>query len=204
MTDFRLSGKPGQATFYGKLSVSVWEKIRTGARAIGEESGKSFIRGQADIYRELADLLISQGRVSEGSQILGLLKEQEYSQFVQRGGMEPTQPAQPTPPVLTSEESDWERRYQEGADRVAAAAARRTQLRGQTTLTPQESAELKRLDVESAQAMAFFQKTLSELERDAQQTPSTASKVEELRESEGLLQDVRDLGAGVVAICTLV
>jgi CHAT domain-containing protein/Tfp pilus assembly protein PilF len=204
MTDFRLSGKPGQATFYGKLSVSVWEKIRTGARAIGEESGKSFIRAQADIYRELADLLISQGRVSEGSQILGLLKEQEYSQFIQRGGVEPTQPAQPPPPVLTSEESVWEHRYQQGADRVAAAAVRRTQLRGQATLTPQESAELKQLDVETAQAMAFFQKTLSELERDAQQTPSRASKVDELRESEGLMQDVRDLGAGVVAICTLV
>jgi CHAT domain-containing protein/Tfp pilus assembly protein PilF len=203
MTDFRLSGKPGQATFYGKLSVSVWEKIRTGARAIGEESGKSFIRAQADIYRELADLLISQGRVSEGSQILGLLKEQEYSQFIQRGETEPAQPAQPASPVLTSEESGWERRYQEGADRVAAAAARRTQLRGQTSLTPQESAELKRLDAESAQAMASFQKTLAELERDAQQTPSTASKVDELRESEGLMQDVRDLGPGVVAICTL-
>jgi CHAT domain-containing protein/Tfp pilus assembly protein PilF len=204
MTDFRLSGKPAQATFYGKLSVSVWEKIRTGARAIGEDSGKSFIRAQADIYRELADLLISQGRVSEGSRILGLLKEQEYSQFIQRGGTEAAQPAQPPPPVLTSEESDWERRYQQDADRVAAAAVRRTQLRGQTSLTPQESAELKRLDAESAQAMASFQKTLVELERDAQQTPSTASKVDELRESEGLMQDVRDLGAGVVAICTLV
>jgi CHAT domain-containing protein/Flp pilus assembly protein TadD len=204
MTDFRLSGKPSQATFYGKLSVAVWERIRTGARALGEESGKSFMRAQADIYRELADLLISQGRVSEGSQILGLLKEQEYSQFIQRGGTEPAQPAQPPPPILTSEESDWELRYQQGADRVAAAAARRNQLRGQSVLTPQEAVELKRLDVESAQAMAFFQKTLAELERDAQQTPSTASKVDELRESEGLMQDVRDLGAGVVAICTLV
>ena len=59
------------------------------------------------------------------------------------------------------------------------------------------------MDAESEQAMAFFQKTLAELERDAQQAPSTAGKIDELRESEGLMQDVRDLGAGVVAICTL-
>ena len=174
MTDFRLSGKASQAIFYGKLSVSAWERIRTGVRALGEESGKSFIRAQADIYRELADLLISQGRVSEGSQILDLLKEQEYSQFIQRGRSGTG--AQPAPSVLTSEEADWEHRYQEGADRVAASAARRSQLRAQPSLTPQESQELKRLDVESEQAMAFFQKTLAELERDAQQTPSTQAK----------------------------
>ena len=200
MTDFRLSGKANQAIFYGKLSVSAWERIRTGVRTLGAESGKSFIGSQADIYRELADLLISQGRVSEGSQVLDLLKEQEYSQFIQRGRAEP---AQPTSSVLTSEEADREHRYQEGADRVAASAARRSQLRAQPSLTPQESQELKRLDFESEQAMAFFQKTLSGLEHDAQQAPSTAGKIDELRESEGLMQDVRDLGTGVVAICTL-
>jgi CHAT domain-containing protein/Tfp pilus assembly protein PilF len=200
MTDFRLSGKTGLAILYGKLSVSVWERIRVGVRALGPESGKSYIHAQSDIYRELADLLMSQGRVSEGSAILDLLKEQEYSQFIQRGG---AGPALSGPSVLTTQESDWEHRYQEGADRVAASAARRSQLRTQRSLTPQESQELKRLDLESEQAMGFFQKTLAELEREVQQTPSTAGKVEELRESEGLMQDVRDLGVGVVAICTL-
>ncbi|MBV9106952.1 MAG: tetratricopeptide repeat protein [Verrucomicrobia bacterium] len=200
MTDFRLSGKVSLAIFYGKLSVSAWERIRVGVRALGAESGKSYIQAQADIYRELADLLMSQGRVSEGSAILDLLKEQEYSKFIQRGG---AAPAPPAPSVLTSQESDWEHRYQKSADQVAASAARRSQLRAQRSLTPQESQELKRLDFESEQAMGFFQRTLAELEREAQQTPSTEGKVQELRESEGLMQDVRDLGAGVVAICTL-
>jgi CHAT domain-containing protein/Tfp pilus assembly protein PilF len=200
MTDFRLSGKADLAIFYGKLSVSAWERIRTRVRALGAESGKSFISAQAATYRDLADLLISQGRIFEASQILDLLKEQEYSQFIQRGGAEPAQPAST---VLTPEESDLERRYQEGADRLAASAARRTQLRAQSSLTPQQSEELKRLDFESEQAMSSFQQTLAELGRDAQQNPSSAGKVGELRESEGLMQDVRDLGAGVVAICTL-
>jgi CHAT domain-containing protein/lipopolysaccharide biosynthesis regulator YciM len=200
MTDYRLLGKASQAIFYGKLSVAAWERIRTTVRNLGEQSRKSFIGGQADIYRELADLLISQGRVSEGSRILVLLKEEEYSQFIERGALEP---AQIVPPVLTSEESGWERRYQEGADRVAASAARRSQLRAKPSLSPEEVRELKKLDAESEQAMALFQKTLAELERDAHQTPSIAGKVDELRESEGLMQDVRDLGSGVVAICTL-
>jgi CHAT domain-containing protein/Tfp pilus assembly protein PilF len=201
MTDYRLLGRANQAIFYGKLSVAAWERLRLTVRNLGEQSRKSFIGSQADIYRELADLLISQGRVSEGSRILDLLKEEEYSQFTERGGPEVTQIA---PPVLTGQESDWERRYHEGADRVAAAAARRSQLRAKPSLTPEEVRELKELDAESEQAMALFQRTLAELERDAQQAPSTAGKVNELRESEGLMQDVRDLGSGVVAICTLI
>jgi CHAT domain-containing protein/Tfp pilus assembly protein PilF len=200
MTDFRLSRRPNQAIFYGKLSVAVWERIRVAARNLGAESGKSFIGAQADIYRELADLLISQGRISEGTEILGLLKEEEYSQFVPRGGPGPTQPS---PSVLTGEEADREHRYEESADRVAAAAARRTQLRSKSVLTQAETQELKQLDTESEQAMAAFQKTLSELEQEAQQTPSATGKVDELRESEGLMQDVRDLGSGVVAVCAL-
>jgi CHAT domain-containing protein/Tfp pilus assembly protein PilF len=200
MTDYRLLGRASQAIFYGKLSVAAWERIRTTVRNLGDQSRKSFVGAQADIYRELADLLISQGRISEGSRILNLLKEEEYSQFIQRGG---TEGGQIAPPVLTSEESDRERRYQATADRMAASAARRSQLRTKPSLTPEEVRELKELDAESEQAMALFQRTLAELERDAQQKPSTAGKVEELRESEGLMQDVRDLGSGVVAICTL-
>ena len=200
MTDYRLLKKASQAIFYGKLSIAAWEKIRTTVRNLGERSRKSFIGEQADIYRELADLLISQGRLSEGSQVLDLLKEEEYSQFIQRGGPEVTSTV---PPVLTSEESDWQRRYQEGADRVAASAARRSQLRAKPSLTPEEVRELKELDAESEHAMALFQKTLAELEREAQQRPSAAAKVDELRESEGLMQDVRDLGPGVMAVCTL-
>ena len=200
MTDYRLLGRANQAILYGKLSVAEWERIRTTVHNLGDQALKSFIGAQADIYRELADLLISQGRVSEGSRVLNLLKEEEYSQFTQRGGTENTQVV---PPVLTFEESDLERRYQEGADRVAASAARRGQLRAKASLTPEEDRQLKELDAQSEQAMAAFQKTLSELESEAQRKPSTAGKVDELRESEGLMQDVRDLGQGVVAICTL-
>jgi CHAT domain-containing protein/Tfp pilus assembly protein PilF len=201
MTDFRLSGKPSQAIFYGKLSVAAWERIRVSARNLGAEAGKSFIAAQTDIYRELADLLISQGRISEATEVLGLLKEEEYSQYVPRGGPEPAQlPA----PVLTGEEAVREHRYEEGADRVAGLAARRTQLRAKSSLTSTETRELKQLDAASEQAMAAFQKTLTELEQEAQQTPSAAGKVDELRESEGLMQDVRDLGSGVVAVCALV
>ena len=70
MTDFRLSGKPSQAILFGKLSVSSWEKIRTGARSLGTESGLDlqravraspgprpavvFITGRRDLFPEMA------------------------------------------------------------------------------------------------------------------------------------------------------
>lgn len=96
MTDFRLLRRPNQAIFYGKLSVAVWERIRVTARNLGAESGKSFIGAQADFNRELADLLISQGRFSEGTEILGnsARRSREKNRAVSR---QPTGPANRSP-----------------------------------------------------------------------------------------------------------
>lgn len=201
MTDYRLLAKPRQAILYGKLSIAAWEKIRGSTKALDPASRKSFVRSQADIYRELADLLVSQGRVSEAQQILGLLKEEEYAEYISRG---PSETAQPVAPGLTQNESLWAQRYEQGAGQVSASAARRQELRGKSSLTPAETQELKRLDTQSELIMAAFQKTLDELDKEAEQAPGSAGKVEELRESEGLMQDLPDLGSRVVTVCTLV
>lgn len=201
MTDYRLLAKPRQAILYGKLSIAAWEKIRGSTKALDPASRKSFVQSQADIYRELADLLVSQGRVSEGQQILGLLKQEEYTEYIGRG---PAEAAQPVAPGLTQNESLWAERYEQGAGQVSAAAARRQELRGRSSLTPAETQELKRLDSQGELIMVAFQKTLDELDKEAEQAPRSAGKVEELRESEGLMQDLPDLGSSVVAVCTLV
>ncbi|MBV9492291.1 MAG: tetratricopeptide repeat protein, partial [Verrucomicrobia bacterium] len=200
MTDYRLVNKPRLAILYGKLSIAAWEKIRGSIRALEAASRKSFIESQASIYRELAELLIGQGRLSEGQQVLGLLKEQEYIEYVPRGPLEQTAPAAP---ALAQDEAGWAQRYRQEGGRVEASAARRQALRSKTSRTPAETQELKRLDNEAELAMAAFERTLDELDKEAAQTPRTGEKVSELRESEGLMQDLRDLGTGVVAVCTL-
>jgi CHAT domain-containing protein/uncharacterized protein HemY len=80
---------PVTAITYYKQAISKTEKIRTNIRELSTDFQKSFLGAildidrtkNADIYRELADVLISQGRITEAQQVLELLKVQELNDF---------------------------------------------------------------------------------------------------------------------------
>jgi len=43
------------------------------------------LKSHEEIYRKLADLLISQGRLAEAEKVLELLKEEEFNRILRRG-----------------------------------------------------------------------------------------------------------------------
>jgi CHAT domain-containing protein len=75
--------QPNIAVYYGKQAVNALQGLRGNLRDTG--SDQSFVDKMAPIYRELAELLIQQGRLSEAQQVLAMLKEQELIQFTQGG-----------------------------------------------------------------------------------------------------------------------
>jgi CHAT domain-containing protein len=83
---------PVTAITYYKQAISKTEKIRTNIRELSTDLQKSFLGAildidrtkNADIYRELADVLISQGRITEAQQVLERLKVQELNDFSNR------------------------------------------------------------------------------------------------------------------------
>jgi CHAT domain-containing protein/tetratricopeptide (TPR) repeat protein len=66
--------------FY-KQSISIYESIRKGLTPLPKTQQQSYADSVAETYRKLADLLISQGRLAEAEQVLGLLKLQEIKDF---------------------------------------------------------------------------------------------------------------------------
>ncbi len=101
---FKEQNQPELAIVFYKQSVNVREKIREKIRQLARKSQESYTESIAGSYRELADLLIAQGRVLEAQQVLELLKIQElrdYTRDTRAGG--PTQGAPLNPieaPVL--------------------------------------------------------------------------------------------------------
>ncbi|MTJ55488.1 tetratricopeptide repeat protein [Anabaena sp. UHCC 0253] len=95
---YRDLNQPVTAIGYYKQSINTIEKIRTNIEGLSPQLQKSFINAIydfdkftiADIYRELAALLLSQGRNIEAQQVLELLKVQEISEFT-RGEEKKTQ-----------------------------------------------------------------------------------------------------------------
>jgi CHAT domain-containing protein/Tfp pilus assembly protein PilF len=73
--------EPELAIAFYKQSVNVTETIRRNLRVLPREQQESYTQTVADVYRRLADLLLSQGRVLEAQQVLELLKIEELRDF---------------------------------------------------------------------------------------------------------------------------
>src|SRR5437016_9826076 len=84
MLDWQVSAQPRLAIFYGKQAINTLQAIRSDIRGLSRESQQSFLKGNEKPYHTLAELLISQGRLTEAEQVLNLLKEEEYFEYIRR------------------------------------------------------------------------------------------------------------------------
>ena len=103
--------QPRLAIFYGKQGVNTYQEIRRNLQGLEEETQKSFLKSKEDIYRQLADLLIMEGRLPEAQQVLDMLKEEEYFNFIR--GKKKKDPALTDRADLTPRESEVYRQYKE-------------------------------------------------------------------------------------------
>lgn len=81
--------QPSLAIAYYKRAVQEIEQVRSKNRKLSQSLQASFLQAflgfsnlkNSDVYRQLADLLLSQGRILEAQQVLELLKVQELKDF---------------------------------------------------------------------------------------------------------------------------
>jgi CHAT domain-containing protein len=94
---YRDLNSPITAITYYKQAINEIEQIRGKISGLPVALQKSFLQAvqsidrvkTADIYRELADLLLSQGRILEAQQVLELLKTEELREYTRSGGNNP-------------------------------------------------------------------------------------------------------------------
>ena len=101
------SGKlanPTVAIFYGKQAVNELQIMRGSLSNSSSQTQGSFASATevSSVYRTLADLLVSQGRLSEAREVLGMLKDQELYDFTEHETLKAAKPA-PVPTLNSSE-----------------------------------------------------------------------------------------------------
>ena len=84
MLDWQAQNRPGLAIFFGKQAVNLYQEIRNEITGLERESQQSFVKSKEQTYRQLADLLIREGRLPEAEQVIRMLKEEEYFDFIRR------------------------------------------------------------------------------------------------------------------------
>jgi CHAT domain-containing protein/Tfp pilus assembly protein PilF len=195
--------RPGLAVFYGKQAVNVLQSIRGDIRGLDKETQQSYLKGHEKPYRGLADLLIAQGRLPEAQQVLNLLKEEEYFQFIR--GDQAESSVLSGRADLTADEGEWAVRYREVSDRLTAIGTRYGELGSLKSRTPEQQAEYTRLESDLTAGSQAFQQFLGSLSDHftAKVSASSGLGLAELRDAEALEETLGRLQHGAVAIYTL-
>ena len=100
---------PELAIWYGKQAITLLQGIRGDLSALDPPTQKAYLASHESDYRLLAEVLIDQGRLSEALQVLGLLKQEEFFDFL---GRDPKAAPSLTGKVcLTAQEAKWQGQY---------------------------------------------------------------------------------------------
>lgn len=193
--------KPNLAVFFGKQAVNLYQQLRVDISGLEREIQRTYLHSIEANYRNLADLLIANGRLPEAQQVLSLLKEEEYFEFVRRDSSETSSLNGHT--TLTEAEAAVEKQYVEIADGLTALGAERAALIAKSARTPAEETRLAQLDNDIAIGNEAFQKFLDQMSQQLG-SEKQLSRVAQITESEGLMETLRALGPGTAILYTLV
>jgi CHAT domain-containing protein/Tfp pilus assembly protein PilF len=202
MTAWNASGKPRLAIFYGKQAINTTQSVRSDIRGLSQDLQRSFLKGNEKPYHTLAELLIGQGRLAEAEQVLGLLKEEEYFQYIRRDAGQASSLNRRAD--LTPEEAEYEKHYHEIGDRLMSTGAERGELLAMKTRTPEQEHRLDKLDRDIVIGNQTFHRFLDDMAQHFSAKPQMSDSIKELRETQAMMEDLHDLPAGTVAIFTLI
>lgn len=193
------------AIFYGKQSVNKYQQLRQAIQGLEKQTQKIFLSSVADAYRKLADILVAEGRLFEAQQVLGMLKEEEYFEFVRRDVAEIGRLAQRVP--LNEKEKGMIDQYSKLAGNIAVIGRefiklddrKRALSRIDLTLPEKEQHRYDELEAELDAANGAFKLFLSkelvvELGKE---------KVAEIELDRNLQDKLRKWGEGTVVIYTI-
>ncbi|HSY17199.1 MAG TPA: CHAT domain-containing protein [Candidatus Acidoferrales bacterium] len=191
-------GKPGLAILYGKQSVNVYQEIRGNLQAMDKTIQKGYLASHESTYRRLADLLISRSRLPEAEQVLNMLKEEEYFEFIRRDSTQTSSlnaRAEPTPSEAENLRT---------GETVTALGLEREALLAKSGRTPAEDRQLAGLEGKLEAANRQFQEQLDRLDTQAGPRGTAQDEIKTVRQAQGLMETLGDLGPGVVALYTVV
>lgn len=194
--------QPRLAILYGKQAINTYQRIRRNIQTLEKDTQTSFIRSKENVYRELADLLISEGRLPEAQQVLEMLKEEEFNNYI-RGdpnkGPSATERAE-----LTTKESESDRKYNELNDAITKIGSEYDQLIARSPGSIKEQQRLKDLTAQLEIANKAFRQYLTNLFNEFSGSDEIKERIKTIQGHEGLQDTLRELGPGTVALYTLV
>jgi CHAT domain-containing protein/tetratricopeptide (TPR) repeat protein len=146
------------AIFFGKQAVNTLQSVRQNLASAEQSTQSAFLKTKEIYYKNLADLLIAEARLPEAQQVLRMLKEQEYYDFIRRDAADDPRQASVG---LNDFERTQQQRLAGPGDTLAALGAELRGLRALKVLTPAEQARISDLEARLETARAAFDQALA-------------------------------------------
>jgi CHAT domain-containing protein/tetratricopeptide (TPR) repeat protein len=202
---FRMSGNSRLAVSFGKKAVNEFQALRSEIKGMSKDARSSYLKKVESAYRDLADLLVEEGRLAEAQEVLAMLKEEEVFDFVRRDASDIDKLNK------RADLREDERKALEGFDSIAGRIAavgeefgklkeKQAGLADGQKLSADEQKRLDDLGSELEQVNRVFQVFLREL---SDEFANKSKVIEDIQENAGLQADLRSWGTGVVSIYTI-
>jgi len=185
------------AILFGKQAVNTIQDIRSNISNLGKDVLQAHQNTVEGVFKHLAGLLIDEDRFAEAEQVLNLLKEQEYFEYIRRDAGYADQLQKLT---FTAAEASCDRIYQESVANLPILTREISGLRSKEHRTSEEKDRLSVLEKEMELVSVAFYRTL---DRIKEELSKKKKEVQQIEEAPGLMQTLRELGHGTVAIYTL-
>ncbi len=195
------------AIFFGKQAVNTIQSLRAGMATAEESLQFSFLHNKLHVYRFLSDLLVDLGRLPEAQQVLDMLKEREYFDFLLRGPGRDDDRI--TTASFTRQESSLAQRYHELSDHITVLGKEMSRLKKklQKGLNAEENQRYRQLKNDLRIARYAFRKHLSDILEDLGSVSKERYadiKMKRLDKPRKLQQALTELGHGAVAVHFLI
>jgi CHAT domain-containing protein len=176
--------------------------MRKSIHSLDKDVQSDYLKSKESVYRELISLLIEEGRLGESQQVIGMLKDDEYFDYL-RGGTNSSSSLN-TRVDYTKKEAQWERRYSEIADSIILFSKGYEILSKKENRTEFEQRQLLALTNDLKIARRGYEKAVSDLEKEFAQLNEKIEKIAFIKNSELLFDVLAKYGPGSVAIYTFI
>lgn len=153
------------AIFFAKQAVNTLQKLRINVAQMDKELQRLFLHSKMPVYRHLTNLLINQGRLSEAQQVMMMIKEEEYFDFIRRGEQSNVRTLTAG---FTSQEQLWVARVEKIYQRLLTIGAQLRRLESKFTLTNSEKQQQQQLYQELSTTQAAFNFYIKTLKKSLQ------------------------------------
>jgi CHAT domain-containing protein/Flp pilus assembly protein TadD len=161
--------QPALAIVFGKQAVNLYQAMRRDMRGLDKTSRDAFLKGNEHNYQNLARLLIGEGRFAEAEEVLAMVQQEEFLEFVRRDSRGA---------ALTDINADWvgqEKSVMAEQDAKIESLARLSseewQLSGEENLSEAQKARLEQvrqaLEAAQKQLETFFAAMPERFKRNA-------------------------------------